>query len=101
LSVPAAESSRLDLIEIKLAHLERTVAELNEVVVRQQRELEELTTRNEHLRQHLDALGSGPPVDAEGYERPPHYKKALRSVNTQASVFSKIRRSSNTDQFSA
>jgi SlyX protein len=66
------EATRLDQIEIKLAHLERALIELNDVVVRQQRELELLTARNRQLKEQLEVLEGGG-ASAEGLERPPHY----------------------------
>jgi SlyX protein len=66
------DPSRLDQIEIKLAHLERALIELNDVVVRQQREIELLTARNRQLKDQLEGLeGSG--ASGEGFEKPPHY----------------------------
>jgi SlyX protein len=66
------ETTRLDQIEIKLAHLERALIDLNDVVVRQQRELELLTARNRQLKEQLEVLEGGG-ASAEGLERPPHY----------------------------
>ena len=66
------ETTRLDQIEIKLAHLERALIDLNDVVVRQQRELELLTARNRQLKEQLEVLEAGG-ASAEGLERPPHY----------------------------
>ena len=39
------ESTRLDAIEIKLAHLEHSLQELGETVMRQQRDIEVLSER--------------------------------------------------------
>lgn len=66
------EPNRLDLIEMKLAHLEHTVSALNEVIARQQREIELLTAHHRHLKQLLDGLDQGG-ASADGFERPPHY----------------------------
>jgi SlyX protein len=66
------DPSRLDQIEIKLAHLERALIELNDVVVRQQRELELLTARNRQLKDQLEGLEGGG-ASGEGFEKPPHY----------------------------
>jgi SlyX protein len=67
------ELSRLDQIEIKLAHLERALVELNDVVIRQQREIELLTARNRQLKQQLESLESGGGGSADAFEKPPHY----------------------------
>jgi uncharacterized coiled-coil protein SlyX len=66
------EPSRLDRIEIKLAHLERALIELNDAVIRQQREIELLTVHNRQLKDQLEGLEGGG-ASGEGFERPPHY----------------------------
>jgi uncharacterized coiled-coil protein SlyX len=43
------EPSRLDIIEIKLAHLEQSLQELGETVMRQRREIEVLSARHRTL----------------------------------------------------
>jgi SlyX protein len=61
-------------IEEKLAHLIRTVDELNEVVTAQQAEIDRLTRRVAMLMEReadREAQGSGGVV--LGDERPPHY----------------------------
>ena len=61
-------------IEEKLAHLIRTVDELNDVVTRQQTQIDRLTRRVEMLMQReaeREAQGTGGIV--LGDERPPHY----------------------------
>ncbi|MFI4867989.1 MAG: SlyX family protein [Steroidobacterales bacterium] len=67
------EPTRLDQIEIKLAHLERALNELNDVVIRQQREIELLTARNRQLKQQLEVIEAGGAASADGFEKPPHY----------------------------
>ena len=61
-------------IEEKLAHLERLVDDLNDVVARQSREIEVLTKRVQLLMEREAAReleGSGGVL--MGDERPPHY----------------------------
>lgn len=61
-------------IEEKLAHLTRTVDDLNEIVARQQDEIDTLTRRVHMLMQRegeREAQDSGGIVI--GDERPPHY----------------------------
>ena len=67
------EPTRLDQIEIKLAHLERALIELNDAVLRQQREIEMLAARNRQLKDQLEALETGGEASADGFEKPPHY----------------------------
>lgn len=66
-------TERLDQIEEKLAHLERAVSELSDVVARQQKELDRATDRHQRLVDKLAAMESdfGPSATAE--EKPPHY----------------------------
>jgi SlyX protein len=64
---------RLDAIEEKLAHLERAVGELSDVVARQQKELERALERNQRLLDKIAALESDAGPSATAYEKPPHY----------------------------
>jgi uncharacterized coiled-coil protein SlyX len=66
------DPSRLDSIEIKLAHLERSLQELGATVMRQQRDIELLSARNRALEEQLESIeGSG--ANSRGFETPPHY----------------------------
>jgi uncharacterized coiled-coil protein SlyX len=67
------EPTRLDQIEIKLAHLERALIELDDAVLRQQREIEVLTARNRQLKGQLEVLEAGGGASADALEKPPHY----------------------------
>lgn len=60
---------RLIDLEVKYAHLERTVAELNDVLYRQQKEVDAL---QETVRRLQDKSEPGL-VDAATQEKPPHY----------------------------
>jgi SlyX protein len=66
-------SERLEAIEEKLAHLERAVNELSDVVARQQKDLDRALERNQRLMDKLAALESESGVSATAYEKPPHY----------------------------
>jgi len=65
-------SERLETVEIKLAHLERAVQELSDVVYRQQQQLDAALAMNQHLRQQLQEF-EGRASDASAVEIPPHY----------------------------
>jgi uncharacterized coiled-coil protein SlyX len=68
----ANDASRLDAIEIKLAHLERALGEISDAVVRQQKELELALARQRRLSDQLSMIeseASNVAVD----EKPPHY----------------------------
>jgi SlyX protein len=64
---------RLDSIEEKLAHLERAVHELSDVVARQQKELERALERDQRLMDKIAAFESDTAASATAYEKPPHY----------------------------
>jgi SlyX protein len=68
-----AMTDRIDAIEEKLAHLERAVAELNDVVTRQQKELDRALDRNQRLMEKIAALESDFGPSATAHEKPPHY----------------------------
>ena len=63
---------RLDAIEEKLAHLERALAEISDVVARQQKELDRALDRNQRLMDKVAALESDF-IPATAHEKPPHY----------------------------
>ena len=66
------EPSRLDTIEIKLAHLEQSLQELGATVMRQQRDIELLSARNRALKEQFEMSEGGGTSDGE-FEKPPHY----------------------------
>jgi len=66
-------TDRLESIEIKLAHLERAVAEISDVVARQQKELDLALDRNQRLMEKIAAIESESGASATAYEKPPHY----------------------------
>jgi len=59
-------------IEVKLAHQEQVVSELNEVVTEQQAKLMQLEELCTSLIQRVRSIGEGA-ADSEQDERPPHY----------------------------
>jgi SlyX protein len=65
-------NERVEALEFKVAHLERALQELSDVLYRQQREIDALMDRNQQLReqvQQLEDRGAEP----GGVEIPPHY----------------------------
>ncbi|MFO1406335.1 MAG: SlyX family protein [Steroidobacteraceae bacterium] len=67
-----AERDRIESIEFKLAHLERSLQELSDVVYRQQREIEALLELNRRLTDLVEEL-EGRSADPNAVEIPPHY----------------------------
>ena len=66
-------TDRLESIEIKLAHLERAVAEISDVVARQQKDLDRALDRNQRLMEKIAAIESDFGTSATAHEKPPHY----------------------------
>jgi uncharacterized coiled-coil protein SlyX len=64
--------SRLEGIEVKLAHLEQAMQLISDEVARQQQQLELALARAQRLGSRLEELegGGGNPA---GFEKPPHY----------------------------
>lgn len=65
---------RFEQLEFKVAHLEKALQELSDVLYRQQREIEALQARGQLLLeqvQQLEDRGGG--GDADSVEIPPHY----------------------------
>jgi SlyX protein len=65
-------TDRVETLEFKVAHLERSLQELSDVLYRQQRELDSLASRNQQLVEQLQQLEDrgGDPTRVE---IPPHY----------------------------
>ena len=68
----ASEASRLETVEFKLAHVERAVQELSDVLYRQQQQLDAVLAAQQRLRQQLEEV-EGRTADATPVELPPHY----------------------------
>jgi SlyX protein len=60
---------RIDVLEMRLAHQEKTIADLNEVVTAQWKKIERLERQLQRLDEEVQALDTGDvPVT-----KPPHY----------------------------
>ena len=66
------DTTRVETLEFKVAHLERALQELSDVVYRQQREIEALLELQRRLREQLEDL-EGRSADPDAVEIPPHY----------------------------
>ena len=63
---------RIEALEFKVAHLEQALQELSDVLYRQQRELDTLRERSQHLLQQVQQLDDRG-ADPTRVEIPPHY----------------------------
>ena len=66
------DTARVESVEFKVAHLERALQELSDVVYRQQREIEALLELQRRLREQVEDLDSRR-ADPDAVEIPPHY----------------------------
>jgi SlyX protein len=67
------ENAHLNDLEIRIAHLERGLQELSDVLIRQQKELDRAVERNQILADRLAALQDSDGASVALEERPPHY----------------------------
>jgi uncharacterized coiled-coil protein SlyX len=68
-----ADDARFEALEIRIAHLERSLQQLSDALYVQQRELERVIERNRQLLAELDSSGAPDSDAATRVERPPHY----------------------------
>lgn len=64
--------ARIELLEFKVAHLERALQELSDVLYRQQRELDSARARAQQLIEQVQQLENRD-ADPGRVEIPPHY----------------------------
>ena len=64
---------RLVNIEIKLAHQDQLLIELNDVITKQQEKIMKLEELYGSLVNRVRSIGESLPGDADPDERPPHY----------------------------
>jgi len=68
----STQDARVETVEFKLAHLERAVQELSDVLYRQQQQLDVVLAAHQRLREQLEEI-DGRTGDAAPVEIPPHY----------------------------
>ena len=66
------DTNRIEALEFKVAHLERALQELSDVMYRQQREIDGMLALNRQLRSQVEQLETRG-ADANSVEIPPHY----------------------------
>jgi SlyX protein len=67
------DAERLENLEIKIAHLERGLQELSDVIVRQQQDLDRMQLQHQQLMEQLRSLHDDAGDMRSPIERPPHY----------------------------
>ncbi len=60
---------RIDDLETRVAHQEKTIGELNDVITAQWRKMDAIEFQLRRLGEEIQTIDSGAPVD----RRPPHY----------------------------
>ena len=73
MSIPDSSEDRFVDIEIKLAHQEDTVEQLNQVVYEQSRRIDQLEAMVSQLAEHIRNNAQSGPNPGAGGETPPHY----------------------------
>jgi len=63
----------MEQVETKIAYLEQAMADLSDVVFRQQRDIQALEARIEQLRDRLEAAQAPENAPSLEQEIPPHY----------------------------
>jgi SlyX protein len=66
------ETNRIEALEFKVAHLERALQDLSDVMYRQQREIDGMLELNRQLRDQVEQLETRG-ADGTSVEIPPHY----------------------------
>jgi len=66
--------ARVVEMEVLFTHLQRTLGELDQVVLRQQKQIEALERTAKNLGESVGQLSAGPPEERKPEdEKPPHY----------------------------
>jgi SlyX protein len=71
--MPQSADDRLETLEVKLAHLERALQDLNDVIWRQRQQLDAANARHQQLLDRLAAADRGEDAAPAQFEVPPHY----------------------------
>jgi SlyX protein len=66
-------SDRLEQVEVKLAYVEESTAQLSDVLFRQQQEIDALKRQIEGLKDRFEAAREAPTAYSLEEEKPPHY----------------------------
>lgn len=64
-------NQRIDELEMRIAHQDRTIADLNEVITAQWKKLESIERQLRRLSEELEAVETGDAPAAN--QKPPHY----------------------------
>lgn len=67
------ETARIEQLELKMMDMEVTLQQLNDVVLKQYRDIEALQRDNSELQRKLDSINEPGPAPTASDEVPPHY----------------------------
>ena len=70
---PDSDTARLEQLELKLMDLENSFQQLNDVVLRQYRDIEQLRKANNELLRKVESIDEPGPTPGPLDELPPHY----------------------------
>lgn len=65
--------NRIDELEAKIAYQEHTIQELNDVIYRQQLQIDKVEIMCKHLMDRIQTMSESSGGEQSGNERPPHY----------------------------
>ena len=66
-------TDRLDEIETRLTFQEKAILDLNDVIVKQQNQIDQLKRYQTQLQNRISSLTESSASQHDNYERPPHY----------------------------
>jgi SlyX protein len=69
----ADNSARIDALEMRIAHQDRIIEDLNTSVTAQWRQIDDLTKQIERMGQRLQQVEDNVPPSGESEPPPPHY----------------------------
>ena len=71
--MPSTMDDRLVEIETKAAYQEHTIAELNDVIYRQQQQIDQLELICKALSDRMQDMNESATTEKIGHEKPPHH----------------------------
>ena len=67
------DQNRITKLESEIMHLDHKIDQLNDVILKQQAELDAINKKIQHLQANFERLDESPEERDPAEERPPHY----------------------------